>query len=137
MRVDARLRPLSWCPLKAPTEIVQPRLHQGFGPEIGAAQMLARMHPDSTIAIVKLARNGTSLYRDWDPARPGGLYGQMISRVRSAVADLRRTRPAEVRIAGFFWMQGESDSERLGPAEAYEANLGAFVRAVRKDLRAP
>lgn len=129
--------PMSWGPLKAPTEIVQPRSHQGFGPEIGAGQMLARRHSDSTIAIVKHAVSGTSLYRDWDPRRPGGLYRQLISRVRAAVGDLRRTRMAPVRLAGFFWMQGEADSDHRKAAEAYETNLSSFVRAVRKDLGAP
>jgi hypothetical protein len=130
--------PTSWGPLRAPTEIVQPRTHQGFGPEIGAGPLLARMHPDSTIAIVKFASSGTSLYRDWNPNRPDGLYPQMIERVRSAIANLRSSGTrAPVRLAGFFWMQGEADSDRLKQARNYEANLEAFVRAVRKDLRAP
>lgn len=130
--------PTSWGPLRAPTEIVQPRTHQGFGPEIAAGPLLARMHPDSTTAIVKLAVSGTNLYRDWSPNRPYGLYAQMIERVRSAIANLRSTRPsAQVRLAGFFWMQGEADSDRLKQARSYGANLEAFVRAVRRDLRAP
>jgi hypothetical protein len=129
--------PTSWGPLKAPTEVVQPRWHQGFGPEIGAAPMLARLHPDSTIAVVKFAASGTSLYRDWSPSRRGGLYDQMIIRVREAVGNLRATREATVDLAGFFWMQGEADSERLRAATAYQHNLATFVRSVRRDLRAP
>jgi hypothetical protein len=129
--------PVAWGPLQAPTEIVQARRHQGFGPEIGAGPKLARMHPDSTIAIVKFAESGTTLYKDWDPGRPDGLYRRMITRVRSAVANLRLTKDAPVRIAGFFWMQGEGDSDSLTQARAYETNLSAFVRAVRRDLRAP
>lgn len=130
--------PISWGPLRAPTEIVQPRTHQGFGPEIGAGPMLARLHADSTIAIVKFAASGTSLYRDWNPSRPDDLYAQMIERVRSAIANLRSTRAsAPMRLAGFFWMQGEADSEHFKSARAYEANLEAFVASVRKDLRAP
>lgn len=129
--------PVSWGPLMAPTEIVQPTRHQGFGPEIGAGQVLAHRHPDSTIAIVKLAESGTSLDEDWDPERPAGLYRQMISRVRVAVADLKRTRTGPVHLAGFFWMQGEADSDHLKSAAAYETNLRAFVRAVRQDFDAP
>lgn len=130
--------PTSWGPLRAPTEIVQPRTHQGFGPEIGAGPMLAHLHADSTIAIVKFAASGTSLYRDWNPGRPDDLYAQMIERVRSAIANLRSTRAsAPVRLAGFFWMQGEADSEHLKSARTYAANLEAFVASVRKDLRAP
>ncbi|HYZ93249.1 MAG TPA: sialate O-acetylesterase [Actinomycetota bacterium] len=129
--------PTSWGPLTAPTEIVQPRWHQGFGPEMGAGPLLSRMHPDSTIAIVKFAASGTSLYRDWNPSRRGGLYDRLIARVREAVGTLRATREASVDLAGFFWMQGEADSERLRAASAYEGNLARFVRSVRRDLRAP
>jgi hypothetical protein len=129
--------PTMWGPLKAPTEILQPRRHQGFGPEIGAAPLLARRHPGSTIAVVKFASSGTSLYRDWRPGIKGGLYERMIARVRRASEQLRGGKDAPIRIAGFFWMQGESDSERLQAAKAYEANLASFVRAVRRDLDSP
>jgi hypothetical protein len=129
--------PMRWSSLQAPTEILQPRSHAGFGPEIGAGPLLGRKHPDSTIAIVKFAESGTSLARDWDPDRPGGHYRRMISRVRTAVRNLRSTRSAPVRLAGFFWMQGESDSELLEHADAYEDNLSALVREVRSDLKAP
>lgn len=129
--------PMSWGPLEAPTEILQARTHQGFGPEISAARLLARKHPDSTVAIVKLASSGTSLYRSWDPSRRAGLYRQMISRVRSAVSKLRATRQAPVRFGGLFWMQGESDSERFASAAAYDDNLASFIRSVREDLGAP
>ncbi len=127
--------PTMWGPLKAPTEIFQARQHQGFGPEIGAAPLLAERHPGSTIAVVKFASSGTSLYRDWNPNRAGSLYERMIARVKRAVERLERTKKAPVRVAGFFWMQGESDSERLRTAKAYEANLAGLIRAVRRDLR--
>ena len=129
--------PTQWGPLEAPTEVVQARTHHGFGPEIGAAGRLARKHVDSTIAIVKFAESGTSLYRDWDPAVSKGLYRRMISRVRDAVTSLRTTRRVPVEISGFFWMQGESDSERFIPAAAYDDNLASFIRSVRTDLRSP
>jgi hypothetical protein len=129
--------PNGWAPLQAPTEIVQPRLHQGFGPEIGAGQHLARRHEGGTVAIVKFASSGTDLHSDWNPHRPDGLYRIMIGRVRDAVARLRATRHEPVRISGFFWMQGEADSRRRDLAEAYEANLARFVSAVRKDLKTP
>ncbi len=61
----------------------------------------------------------------------------MIDRVRTAVAELRATRPAPVEISGFFWMQGGSDSERVRSAVSYRSNLTRFIRAVRRDLGAP
>lgn len=129
--------PSAWGPLKAPTEILQPRYHSGFGPEIGAAHELARRHAGTTIAIVKLATGGTSLYRDWSAVRRGGHYDSLIARVRRAADQLRQTRQAPVRIAGFFWMQGESDARFEQSATTYAGNLSAFIRAVRRDLAAP
>jgi hypothetical protein len=123
--------------LEAPTEIVQARRHEGFGPEMGAAQPLARRHPGSTIAIVKAAWSGTNLYRDWDPYRPESLYSRMIQRVRAAVSGLRRSSDAPIMLAGFFWMQGEADSQHARSATYYGTNLATFVRAVRRDLSAP
>jgi hypothetical protein len=77
------------------------------------------------------------LYRDWDPYREGALYDRMVNRVRSGIAQLRRTSDAPVVLAGFFWMQGEADSEYLRSAADYDSNLATFVRAVRRDLHAP
>lgn len=129
--------PTAWGPLKAPTEVVQARYHEGFGPEIGAAPLLAARHPGSTIAVVKLALGGTNLFAHWNTSSADGLYQRMLSRVRRAVANLEQTRDAPVRYSGFFWMQGESDAEALQMARAYRANLTTFVRAVRRDLAAP
>lgn len=129
--------PTTWGPLKAPTEIVQARKHQGFGPEISAAPLLARRHPGSTIAVVKFASSGTSLHRHWDPSSTEGLYGRLLNRVRRAVEQLKSTHNAPVRFSGFFWMQGESDSQLLRSANAYKDNLAGFVRAIRRDLDAP
>jgi hypothetical protein len=129
--------PTSWAPLRAPTEVLQAKTRKGFGPEIGAAQMLARSHARSTIAIVKFAKRGTNLADDWNPSRSGGLYAQMIRRAQDAVAALKRTWAAPVVLAGFFWMQGESDSIHRAWADAYRANLTELVRAVRRDLHTP
>lgn len=129
--------PRGWTPLQAPTEIVQPTSHNGFGPEIGAAQLLVRRHPGATIAIVKLAANGTSLHRHWDPARADGLYRALIERVRQATSSLRETTGRPTKLAGFFWMQGESDAARLTDARPYGQRLTSFIKAVRTDLRAP
>jgi hypothetical protein len=129
--------PTTWAPLQAPTEIAQARHHEGFGPEIGASQLLARHHPSSTIAIVKAAWSGTSLYRDWDPARPGYLYDRMLARVRAGIARLRLTSDSPVELSGFFWMQGEADSMHARWASAYADNLAGLIRALRRDLHAP
>jgi hypothetical protein len=126
-----------WVPLAAPTEVKQAYSHEGFGPEIGAAPLLARRHRDTTVAIVKLSRSATSLAGDWSPRNPAGLYPKLLADVRTAKLRLERQTDRLVRVAGFFWLQGESDAQFLDMAQAYAKNLTAFIKAVRADLRAP
>jgi hypothetical protein len=58
----------------------------------------------------------------------------MVTAVHASVAALRAQHPDKhVRIAGFFWMQGESDSD--GPL--YRANLTNFIARVRQDFGNP
>jgi hypothetical protein len=129
--------PRRWTPLEAPTEILQPSSHNGFGPEIGASQMLVRRHPKATIAIVKLAFNGTSLHWHWNSARPDGLYQALVGRVRYARSILSETTDRPTTLAGFFWMQGESDANHRDQALAYGKLLTTFIKALRTDLAAP
>lgn len=126
-----------WATLQAPTEIVQPAYHSGFGPEISAAPILAARHPRATIAFVKLARNGTNLNFDWDPQNIIGLYSRLIDRVLIAKRQLEMQTGSAVQVAGFFWMQGESDAMRKRPAETYATNLSRFITSVRSHLSAP
>jgi carbohydrate esterase-like sialic acid-specific acetylesterase len=126
-----------WVPLQAPTELFQSLTHQGFGPEIGAAPLLARRHPDSTIAIFKVAQNATNLSVHWSPGNTRGRYRWMIERLRYAVAILRAETNRETEVAGFFWMQGESDSKTLPQARRYDELLTDFISAVRRDLASP
>jgi hypothetical protein len=124
----------SWSRLKAPTEISQASYGPGFGPELSAAAALSTSGP---IAIVKFARNGTNLYHDWDPSRSNGLYRALITRTRAAFGSLQATTHRTPRIAGFFWMQGESDTYQLGHAAAYGKNLINFFNHVKTDLGTP
>jgi hypothetical protein len=126
-----------WGPLQAPTEIMEPSSHSGFGPEIGAAPLLAAGHPGTQVAIVKLARGGTNLYADWNPRSDLGLYVRLVARVLEAKRQLETDTGKAVRIAGFFWMQGESDATLRGPASWYQKNLTEFIASVRQDLHAP
>jgi hypothetical protein len=129
-------RPTHWGWLPSATEPTQSFYGPGFGPELSAARRLARLHPRSATAIVKLARNGTSLHTDWNPDRRGSLYEALLVRTRAALAALRPIAD-DVRIAGVFWMQGEWDAERLAYADAYGANLTRFIARLRADLRSP
>jgi hypothetical protein len=126
-----------WATLQAPTEILQPASHSGFGPEISAAPLLAARHPDATIGVVKLARNGTSMGWDWSPYNVIGMYPELIDRVRASRRELQTLTGSPVEIAGFFWMQGESDALFKTGALTYASDLRTFIGSVRRDLDAP
>ncbi|GAC1411539.1 MAG: hypothetical protein NVSMB57_06430 [Actinomycetota bacterium] len=104
----------------------------GFGPEISAAKWLGRRTP---IAMVKVAKSGTSLWSDWNPSVRNGLFDLLVQRTKAALAGLGKAGFAP-RIAGIFWMQGESDTETLARADAYDRNLAGFVGALRAALQA-
>ena len=126
-----------WAPLQPPNEVLQNMFRAGFGPELSAGRRLADLHPHSRIAILKYAWNATSLYHDWDPHQERGIYRAMVASARTAIQRLEATYKADAKIAGFFWMQGESDSDKAVHAKAYGANLANFVKSVRRDFRSP
>jgi lysophospholipase L1-like esterase len=108
-----------------------------FGPEISLARTLAPGEA-SALAVIKTAYFGSNLAEDWRPDATGGnrLYGLMLAQVREALAKLAE-RGETPRLAGFFWMQGETDAGNATHAATYEANLRAFIARLRKDLNAP
>jgi len=109
-----------------------------FGPEITLARTLAREPDSERIAVIKVGFFGTNLAEDWRPgARAGNrLYERLLREVSHALALLDQEGRAPC-LAGFFWMQGETDANRLEHAEAYAANLASFVVSLRRDLKAP
>jgi len=129
--------PGRWTTLQAPTELTQPASHSGFGPELSAAAALAGRHPNAEIAVVKLARNGTNIGFDWRPGNVLGLYPQLVQRVRLAKHLLESQSHTAVEIAGFFWMQGESESVVKYGAGRYAQDLATFITSMRADLAAP
>lgn len=129
--------PRTWAPLQAPTEVWKNNFHEGFGPELSAGRALLHLHPRARIAVVKFAWNATSLSFDWDPNRVHSKYESMIRGTRHAMKKLSAKMKAPVQVAGFFWMQGESDAASYEHAASYAENLGEFIRSVRVDLHAP
>jgi hypothetical protein len=132
--------PRRWAAIQPPTEIWQSVFRSGFGPEVAAARRLAALHPGKTIGIFKFARNATNLYRQWNPSNRVGYYPYLMGRLRAARKELTKQTGQPTRVAGFFWMQGESDSMSPGPAYAYGANLQKLIAAVRRhtgDARLP
>ena len=129
-------RATRWGELTSVTEPSQPFYGPGFGPELSAAPRLASLHPRARTAIVKFARNGTSLHADWNPDRRGALYDALLARVHRAQR-AARDLGTRITIAGFFWMQGEWDADTLAHADAYGRNLVQLITRLRTDLRTP
>ncbi len=106
-----------------------------YGPEFEVARTVAAARPKDKIYIVKYAPGGTSLADQWDlnnSWKGYGAYAAMKQWVDCAIA----AKPG-VKVAGFFWLQGESDAIKGTFAQAYEANLTDLVAKVRKDFDAP
>jgi hypothetical protein len=106
------------------------------------------------VLLVKTAWGGKSLFTDFRPPSagpatdtqgrdvpaPGPYYTRMITEVKAALAAVPATVPGAMRgeLAGFVWWHGWNDGvdpKRAVPA--YEANLAALIRDVRRDLAAP
>jgi len=106
-----------------------------FGPEVTFGRTIADAFPDEDFAIIKYARGGTSLGADWRPGT-GGDYANFRSIVADGLAALDAAGHT-TEIVGMLWFQGERDvvlSDAL--ANAYQANLTAFIADVRNEYGA-
>src|SRR5262245_5526286 len=126
-----------WGPLTP--SITSPNLIDGlnrtggsFGPEISTGKTISNALGGALVAEVKLAVGATALFDRWNPAS-GDLYHNMVVRVNQSIADLQTQRGLTGYVAGFFWMQGESDAPRTD----YAANLRNFIASVRRDFNNP
>jgi acetyltransferase-like isoleucine patch superfamily enzyme len=103
-----------------------------YGPEISTGKTISKALGGALVAEVKLAVGATALFDKWNPAS-GELYHNMVARVNQSLADLQTQRGLTGYVAGFFWMQGESDAPRTD----YAANLRNFIASVRRDFNNP
>ena len=103
-----------------------------FGPEISAGKTISKAMGGALVAEVKLAVGATALFDRWNPAS-GDLYHNMVARVNQSLADLQTQKGLTGYVAGFFWMQGESDAPRTD----YAANLKNLIASVRRDFNNP
>lgn len=99
-----------------------------FGPEIGFSHLLAKAFPNFTIAIVKTAAGGTTLWKHWSPE--GSMYKRFLTNIENALQQLKDSGVV-TEISGMLWMQGESDSEFIDKAKEYEVNLPVLIHNVR------
>lgn len=126
-----------------------------FGPEVGFVNRMKELRPDVTIALIKYAKGGTSLIKDWNPGADTSDVGnwgpQFDGFVRTVTNGLAALRAAgyEPRIVGMLWQQGEQDAKngwerRRNPpvaiagetaaAAQYQKNLTYFINRVREQF---
>jgi hypothetical protein len=122
------------------------QVSNSYGPEFTTARDLANAL-NETVYVAKYALGGSLLtgafIPTWHPdmADPTqnpaeyrlSLYHAMVKWAKDALAAARLGEP-EVQVAGFFWMQGESDASQLAWAQAYQTNLANFIRRIRTDF---
>jgi hypothetical protein len=102
----------------------------GYGVELSMMRDLAA-HPSwANPALFKCAQGSTGLYDFWSPAGPGAGWRMLVDMWDRMVATAPNVGDTlDPRF--FLWIQGETDSILEAHALAYEANLTAFIAAVR------
>lgn len=125
-----------------------------FGVELSVAAELRRLRPDRKIAIIKYARNGSSIHQGaagswgcWEPdfLAPAGehrhinQYDHFLATIRNATtsADIDQDGTIDtLNPIGILWMQGESDAMySVEIAQQYDANLKRLMDLMRASLR--
>ena len=109
-----------------------------FGPELGMAERLTELYPDETFFIIKFAKGGTNLYKQWlspsSKGKTGELYRQFVDYVSASIAYLE-SKGYDVEIEAMCWMQGEADSINVENATSYGEHLSNFINDVRKKFK--
>jgi hypothetical protein len=105
-----------------------------FGPEMEFSHRLSKAYPDHNIRLIKTSGGGTKLFNQWCPGC--SMYKRFAGNIRNALSDLDAGN-RKYEICGLLWMQGESDSETVEMASAYEENLRIFLDSVRLEINKP
>jgi hypothetical protein len=134
--------PVGWTALAPPTQVAQMNYPNdpkgGFGPELMIGKTISETLGGQLVAETKYAVDGTNLYQEWNPNAPGSLYYSMLARVRDALQKLPVQKPGITgHVAGFFWMQGESDALAGRTANQYQADLANLIAHIRSDFGDP
>jgi len=87
-----------------------------------------------SLGIIKSAYGGTNLAEQWNVDARDGLC--LYTRMLGVVTRAKQAEP-DVEIAGFAWLQGESDASQPWMAEAYKTNFSRLIDRMRADLRVP
>ncbi|MFK8111971.1 MAG: sulfatase-like hydrolase/transferase [Rubripirellula sp.] len=110
----------------------------GFGPEIGFARQLLEEQPSRKVAILKVAFSGTSITRDWDPAKrdvADSCYRAFLTEWKKA-KQAATEKNITLRPRALLWVQGESDAT-ANNAPRYDTDLTKLIAAFREDTEAP
>jgi len=102
-----------------------------FGPEIGVARQIWT-DTKTPLTVIKAAFAGTSLAQNWN-ASNGALFTGMSDLVTSTMTADAKKGQLDV-LGAFVWYQGEADSMTPAWAASYQANLSAFITALRSHL---
>ena len=113
-----------------------PNVGGSFGAEISTGLTISNALGRALVAEVKYAVGATNLYDQWNPARVGNLYDNMVARVNRSLVDLQALGHTGY-VAGFFWMQGESDAMSDDFRDDYATNLTNLIASVRADFGNP
>lgn len=109
--------------------------NQNWGPEAQFSYLYRQTFPGNTLRIIKFAQAATQLAinsggTDWNPASSGKLFDAMTAYVTAGMSALSGVSPPPFA-RWLIWMQGEQDSLDNTEANAYGANLAAFISAVQ------
>lgn len=121
-------------------------LSDRFGPELSFARRIKELFPNDKIALIKYAREGTSIERlaagnfgSWDPKVEGkGGINQLLHFQKTLKNALKEKdidgngKSDELIMSGILWMQGEGDAsytEEIG--NAYYSNLSILMTKMR------
>ena len=97
-----------------------------YGPEISAGRELVELGYNPV--IIKITEGGTNLANDWNSRDGGELWQRWANEVGNALNQLSN-QDVEIRLRGFLWLQGESDSGmgNSGRARNYEERFRNLV----------
>jgi hypothetical protein len=125
-------------------------LSDRFGIELSFAKKLQELYPNQKLAIIKYARNGSSIdssgtayFGSWEPDFRSGKginqYDYFLKTVNNAMAmkDINGDGVEDILIpSGIIWMQGESDADKSELiANQYYSNLKRLMELMRAAFR--
>lgn len=123
-------------------------LSDRFGLELSFAKKIKELFPDDKIALIKYAREGTSIderaagnFGSWNPEINGKRINQLLHFRKTLRNALKETdidgngTPDELIISGILWMQGEGDASHTEEiANNYYNNLTLLMSEISKSL---